>query len=154
MQSGFFDLITPEDLFKKLKKEYEQFMQRPYDACAAYNFFVTAEHLPDWLHSKGIKNQILPRICSELANGAKHFGLKPFKHPNPVINKTYKNRCLEEGIVEEGILADPLIVALEKKASDALGVDCIEATDLASKILSFWEGHFANRVKGNGSNYL
>ena len=46
MTEGFFDLKTPEDLLKKLEREYERLQQHPHDVDMAFNFFVTAEHIP------------------------------------------------------------------------------------------------------------
>jgi hypothetical protein len=43
---GFFYLKTPEDLLHKLEREYEKVKQNPADVDHAFNFFVTAEHLP------------------------------------------------------------------------------------------------------------
>jgi hypothetical protein len=83
---GLFTLRTSEDLLHKLEWEYAQWQQDPLNAYAAWNFFVTAEHLPDWLARAGgprlpkgfsygrLKQQeSLLRICSHLANGGKHF---------------------------------------------------------------------------------
>ena len=43
---GLFDLTTPEHLLNKLEREYERLKENPADADHAFNFFVTAEHLP------------------------------------------------------------------------------------------------------------
>lgn len=143
MKPGFFELNTPEDLLLKLDEEYEELVKNPCDARSAFNFFVTAEHLPDWLQSKGIKNQLLPKICSDLANGAKHFQLRPGKAR--AVAGTTKDRYVEEGYVEEGYFADPLIVELEAEATTALGASRIEVLDLASKVHTFWHDYFKKK---------
>jgi hypothetical protein len=79
----------------------------------AWNFFVTAEHLPDWLGRKnpralegyGIekfkRHRALTRICAQLANGAKHF--IPITKPAERLN-TSVDRAVREhtGWVEPG----------------------------------------------------
>ena len=46
----FFDLQTPKDLLRKLKREYDRWKADPLNVDLAWNFFVTAEHLPDWIY--------------------------------------------------------------------------------------------------------
>jgi hypothetical protein len=46
---GFFELTTPHHLLQKLTREYEEWKKDPLNVDRAWNFFVTAEHLPDWL---------------------------------------------------------------------------------------------------------
>lgn len=89
---GFFDLMTPHHLLQKLAREYEEWKKDPLNVDRAWNFFVTAEHLPDWLgrtNSQALgglrieefkRAQPLTRICAHLANGGKHF------RPNPKWN--------------------------------------------------------------------
>jgi hypothetical protein len=50
---GALHLKTPRDLFANLGHDLEQLKQRPDDPYAAFNFFVTAEHILDWLHPAG-----------------------------------------------------------------------------------------------------
>jgi hypothetical protein len=47
---GIFDLIEPRHLFEKLGRELERLRSKPDDVDHAFNFFTTAEHMPDWLH--------------------------------------------------------------------------------------------------------
>ena len=80
---GFAPFKKPEDLLQKLEHDYERMQLDPYDSYAAFDFFVTAEHMLDWLHPDseggGSKrkelretNEIL-QIVSHIASGAKHF---------------------------------------------------------------------------------
>lgn len=78
---GFLYLRTPHHLLKKLEWEYENLQANPGDAWAAFNFFVTAEHMPDWCGCVPCKNvEPLLQVCSHIANGAKHFNLTNPKH--------------------------------------------------------------------------
>ena len=87
LDPGIFTLKTAHDLFKKLEHDYEVLRKRPTDAYACFNFFVTAHHLPEW-HLRADadkardlrKREPILRICSRLANGAKHFEVKNQKH--------------------------------------------------------------------------
>jgi hypothetical protein len=46
---GFSTLTTPKELLRKLEREYARLQADPTDVDCAWNFFVTAEHLPDWV---------------------------------------------------------------------------------------------------------
>jgi hypothetical protein len=82
---GFAPLQQPRDLVAKLRHDFERMRAAPDDAYAAFDFFVTAEHIVDWLlPDKPGANQAAARkarraslelleITSHLANGAKHF---------------------------------------------------------------------------------
>ena len=48
--AGSFDLSTPRQLLAKLSRELDRLRTAPNDVDHAFNFFVTAEHMLDWLH--------------------------------------------------------------------------------------------------------
>lgn len=50
MFQGFFELKTAQDLLDKLKREYMQLQKSPLNQDIAFNFFITAEHMPDWIY--------------------------------------------------------------------------------------------------------
>jgi hypothetical protein len=82
---GFGRLQTPRDLLQKLRHDRSRMEADPDDVYAAFDFFVTADHILDWLYpdspgaSQRHKRQAhrdrepLLQIVSHLANGAKHF---------------------------------------------------------------------------------
>jgi len=82
---GFALLQRPDDLVAKLAHDFERIRASPADAYAAFDFFVTAEHIVDWLlpDSPGVdqsparksktQSSALLRVTSHIANGAKHF---------------------------------------------------------------------------------
>ena len=87
---GFAPLKEPEDLLQKLEHDYERMQSDPNDSYAAFDFFVTAEHMLDWLHPdsengrlkrKQLRevNEIL-QIVSHIASGAKHFEATAKQH--------------------------------------------------------------------------
>ena len=140
MKDGFFELETAHDLYNKLCWEFKNLKEHPQDMRVAFNFFVTAEHIPDWLNSKGIKNQPLPRICSHLANGAKHFHTKD-KHT--AVKSAWKDRYVEKGYVEEGYFLDPLMVELDEKLAVKANLENpIEVEHLAEEVINYWGNRF------------
>ena len=58
---GLFTLQTSEHLLHKLEWEYTQWQGDPLNPYRAWNFFVTAEHPPDWWARTGPR---LPKGCS------------------------------------------------------------------------------------------
>jgi hypothetical protein len=86
-KSGFGELRTAKDLLRKLEHDYVRMVNAPADTYAAFDFFVTAEHVLDW-HLPGNvngtrrklerKNDKLLALLSHVANGGKHFNdLRP-----------------------------------------------------------------------------
>lgn len=79
---GAFGLTTPKDLLGKLERELKQLRSSPNDSDIALNFFVTAEHMLDWLHPGNanrktrkslINGEPLLQVVSHLASSSKHF---------------------------------------------------------------------------------
>jgi hypothetical protein len=82
---GFAVLQRPTDLVAKLEYDLERMRAAPEDVYAAFDFFVTAEHIVDWLlpdspgssqlAARKVKRDSseLLKVTSHIANGAKHF---------------------------------------------------------------------------------
>ena len=85
MKDGFADLSTTGDLFAKLRHDRQRMSADPSDSYAAFDFFVTAEHVIDWLipDAPGSRRQSerqafrdsarILQITSHIASGGKHF---------------------------------------------------------------------------------
>src|SRR3990170_7760337 len=79
--NGFFNVRDPQALFEKMRYDYGRMIAEPLNVFPAWDFFVTANHLIDWIwpsagstqHRKERRWEAIPRICEHLANGAKHF---------------------------------------------------------------------------------
>ena len=80
--TGAFGLETPQDLLRKLQRELDRLRASPDDQDVAFNFFVTAEQMPDWLYPgntnkktrEAIRNsEHLLQVVSHLASSSKHF---------------------------------------------------------------------------------
>lgn len=144
---GFFDLQTPEHLLHKLEWEYTQWQDHPLNTYRAWNFFVTAEHLPDWIARTGPRipkgfsindfkqEKSLLRICSHLANGGKHF--RPKDEHTSVASTRQQPGWVPPGWVE----LPALMVDLTPNEQRALSSPSasIEAFSLATDVLAFWQ---------------
>lgn len=150
---GAFTLQTPHDLFSKLEYDFEALSQDRNNPYLAYNFFVTAEHMLDWVYP-GYTNknkrqserdsQILLQICSHLASGAKHF-VAEAKHHNTVSNPGRKRCWNPLGGPLDSPLLNPfgisvLCVNLDGEAKEVFGRS-IKVLDLAKLLLDYWQKH-------------
>jgi len=134
----FFELQTPADLYSKLENDLILIKETAQDSKSAFNFFVTAEHLPDWLNQRSIvKDHCILRIVSHIANGAKHFQLNDKRHKS--VTSTEKFRVCEEGCYEPGIFYEPLLIHLSENEAKELNKTKIDVLELAEKVLEFWK---------------
>jgi hypothetical protein len=148
----FFALRTYEDLLHKLEREYERWKADPLNSDCAWNFFVTAEHLPDWLaragprmpkgfsYHKFKKNNPLLRVCSHIANGGKHSRAQESVH------KSVDRAVIElRGWVKDGWVAkEPMLVVYatsEEQTELRWDTPDRDALWVATKVLEFWR-HF------------
>jgi hypothetical protein len=151
---GLFDLQTPEHLLHKLEWEYTQWQADPLNTYQAWNFFVTAEHLPDWLaragprlpqgfsYGKFKQEKPLLRICSHLASGGKHF--RPRDEHTSVTSTRQRSGYVKPGYVKPGyVKSSALVVELTPDEQQALSLAeaSIEALNLAAAVLAFWQQH-------------
>jgi hypothetical protein len=149
---GFFELQTLENLLHKLEWEYAQWQDDPLNTYRAWNFFVTAEHLPDWLARTGSRlpkgfsykklkqEQPLLRVCSHLASGGKHFRPRD-EHKSVASTREQPRAFFEPGAFIEGFFESPaLMVDLSPNEQQALSSPSasIEAFSLATDVLAFW----------------
>ncbi|MCH8879410.1 MAG: hypothetical protein IID34_05950 [Planctomycetes bacterium] len=147
---------TVHDLFKKIEHDFEVLRKNPSDAHACFNFFVTTEHLPEWYLDADAKradafrrNEAILRICSHLANGAKHFVVKNKKHSsvqstNQVSQVSFRassqlSRPSDESPSEE------FVVQPGPEEASELGSQ-VAVSDLAHKIVTFWRKTLQNKL--------
>jgi hypothetical protein len=142
--SGFCELRTPRDLLRKLEHDFGRISADPENEFAAFDFFVTAEHIVDWLHPSSKTDRksmrashLLVEITSHIANGAKHF-IATNKHHKSVAG-IERDKYVEDGYVEKGYFAEPIVVKLSPAEGAALGCQEIEAPELAQRVLDFWK---------------
>lgn len=88
MEDGLFQLSSAKDLLNKLAWELDQLRQSPNHAYHAFNFFVTADHMLDWVHpdldkakrKKRLNDSPLLQIVNHISSSAKHFSANPERH--------------------------------------------------------------------------
>jgi hypothetical protein len=99
---GIFSLRTPQDLVDKLSADLNRMtasapatMEAQH---AAFDFFVTANHLPEWCENKTgqarsyFKEYGHAKLVEHIANGAKHFRVNTARH------KTVKDSRASSGV--------------------------------------------------------
>ena len=124
----------------------ERLNSSPHNQYAAFDFFVTAEHIIDWLYPDDRRkreevrasSEIL-RITSHIANGAKHFEAKARHHQS--VAGVEKSRYVAKGYVQEGYFKEPIIIHLSSQESEALGRASLEATELAELVYNYWSSN-------------
>lgn len=84
---GMFELKTAQDLKLKARHDLGRLRSNRIDAYAAFDFFVTVRHIPDWLfpnerkeRARLFEKHVELRICRHLADGAKHFEATHSQH--------------------------------------------------------------------------
>jgi hypothetical protein len=153
--NAFFEMKEALDLLRKL--EHERWKAEPLNVDFAWNFLVTAEHLPDWMGrthqgppllggasiDKFKEDRPILRICSQIANGAKHLVTKPKQHTSVDRTVIETTAYVEEGYITEGYfdeesmlrvyLTPDEVVALGRVAAD------VDALWLADRIMEFYQ---------------
>ncbi|MFA5233763.1 MAG: hypothetical protein WC390_05115 [Sulfurimonas sp.] len=133
----FFEITTPADLFRKIESDLADLETSSQNVKVAFNFFVSIEHLPDWLELRHlVHGNCLLRIVSHIANGAKHFNINENRHTS--VTGTEKSRYIEEGYFEPGYFEEPLIIYLSETESKELGFTQIDAVALGKQVVEFW----------------
>jgi hypothetical protein len=147
---GVFDLDNPAALLAKLGRELDRLRDEPKSVDHAFNFFVTAEHMLDWVYpgdsNEPVRRHVretntLLQVASHLANGAKHFVVR--RHHRSVTS-TEKNGGFwatgywPGGFFGRGYWPEPgLVVLLDGAAAQTLG-HMVTALDLAEDVYRFW----------------
>ena len=147
---GFVDLKTPADLLTKLQHDLQAFEEHPLDTYAALNFFLTAEHLPDWWHpgnaQHGVRKALregnsLLQVTSHLANSAKHFHVEA-KHHQSVDDSRFGDDVFGGvyGNVLGSVYGRRIVIDLQGPVVSTLGTR-IGALELARQIAAFWRAY-------------
>lgn len=154
--TGFFQLQTATDLLQKLESDYQRVQAEPRNPYAAFDFFVTAEHLIDWLYpgdtptdaakrNQERKGSALLRTCSHLANGSKHFQATAKRHQSVVEAHDRPPAVFGEaafGLSHFGDGTGGLEIQLEAQEAQDLGVPgYIDALNLATRVRDYWRAH-------------
>lgn len=137
-QVPFFDLRTPADLFEKMRADLER-LEKTQDARDAFNFFVTAEHLPDWLERRDVVSESgLLKVVRDIASGAKHFKTVDTRHK--YVASAEQQVAVVLGDKPEFVdVYVRLRLQLDEAGKQAIGVETINADELGREVLKFWE---------------
>jgi hypothetical protein len=144
--AGIFDLKSPADLLAKLGRELERLRAAPNDADHAFNFFITAEHMLDWLHpgkagrarrESERKKQPLLQLVSHLANGAKHFDRLSEHHQSAATTGRFVRPPINPTM--QRIFPPELTIVAGGPAGKALGGSRITALALAESVYEYWK---------------
>jgi hypothetical protein len=149
LPAGIFTLKTADDLLGKLESDFLQLQAHPTDPYVCFNFFVTAEHMPEWYYKADTKcagqfrqRHALLRICSQLANGAKHFETKDKKHASiaatnhsEVVSITFTPGSPQPPVRSS---RPAFVIALEESEFAEMGGITETADELAAKLITFW----------------
>ena len=146
---GIFTLKTATELLGKLESDFAQLQTDPTDPYVCFNFFVTAEHMPEWYYEGDTKRAgqfrqryALLRVCSQLASGAKHFETKDKKHASigatnhsEVVTITFApgNRQPPQRSARPAF-----VMGLEPSEFAEMGGITVTADELAEKLITFW----------------
>ncbi len=74
-----------------------------------------------------------------MANGVKHFEATAKHHQS--VADVEKQRYVQAGYVEQGYVAEPLIVHLTADEAKNIGVTNIEVEKLAQQVFDFWKSY-------------
>jgi hypothetical protein len=148
---GLFQLQTPQDLLAKLRHDFERLRSTPDNTYAAFDFFVTAEHMLDWLYpgkagkarrTAARNGSPLLQTVSHLATGAKHMTPEDSRHKS-VQHADVAHTPYGAGPYGAGTYGGArLVIDLQGTAADCFG-DSVTPIELAARVLEYWESHAA-----------
>jgi len=154
--SGLGRLERPEDLLAKLHHDYERIRNAPGNPYAAFDFFVTAEHIIDWVLPGQANRQarenlrgasVLLQVVSHVASGAKHF-IAEARHHQSVQHADVAPAAFQRNAFQgNAFQAGGLYLTLEGAAAESLGAH-INVQDLAVRILDFWDRYVREQKSG------
>jgi hypothetical protein len=139
---GFFELRTPRQLLEKLEADADRLRslgpiskQAQY---AAFDFFVTAEHLPEWLANtpgadlKTLRSYPDGDLVSHVANGAKHFHVDPNRHNAVQDTHAHSGAFQADAFQSDAFDVDRLII---ERADGRIE----PVLDIVDRVLEYWK---------------
>lgn len=145
---GAWRLETADDLLPKLEHDFQRMQAAPGDSYAAFDFFVTAEHLPDWTdppckHLR--KRELLLAVVSHIANSSKHFEADRSRHTSAektsaMFGAMFNESYFPKGWFARGWWGGRPGVQLMPAVATALSLpQRVFALELAERVLKFWQ---------------
>lgn len=145
---GLFELRTPVDLLGKAERDLVRLRSNPLDVDAAFDFFVTARHVPDWVEAYGgrkagevFKQHVELRVCRHIADGAKHFLATHTNHRQVSGTSTAPGGFQSNAFQASAYQVGALTIVLDPTDPDvsALGPS-IDAVRLAERVVKVLKG--------------
>jgi hypothetical protein len=139
---GFFELRVPKQLLEKLEFDLARLrssMPASRDAhYAAFDFFVGALHMSDWLSNTtgkpliDFRNYPEFQIVSHIANGAKHFSVDGQRHS--AVHDTVAEPEVFNGEIFDSTAFDTgrLVIRLNDGTIES-------AVEFAERVLNYWK---------------
>ncbi len=148
VDDGFANLVGPRDLLRKLMHDHARIRANPSDTYAAFDFFVTAEHLLDWTlpdaHGSSQRaarehrraSEPLLAIASHIASGAKHFRVTAKHHGSvahaDVSHQGFDSRAFSPAAFDPSAFS---LTGLHIRLEDG---SLLHVLELADRLLQYW----------------
>lgn len=137
---GLFSLRTSKDLLTKLESDFNRFKNAEATSIeaqyAAFDFFVTAEHLADWMSNctgdslSSYRAYPDGSLVSHVANGAKHFRVTHMNHKT--VSDTHSAGAFQANAFQENAFdVARLVIDLEDGSTE-------NALDVALRVVNHW----------------
>jgi hypothetical protein len=137
------ELQTPGHLLEKLRHDFGRVSRDTSDPYAAFDFFVTAEHLPDWISKLSLKKtEPLLKIVSHLANGAKHFRATNPQHRSVENVRIDSGAFQSDAFQSDAFDVGGLVVELKGDEAALFGPE-IGVLELAERVLHYWTSYLS-----------
>jgi hypothetical protein len=143
---GFDNLQSAQDLLAMLEHDLDRMKASPTNTYAAFDFFVTSEHLIDWKYPNNSdsskrshlrKNERILEIVSHLANGNKHFQATQKRHKSvEKVEESHSGFDAGSFSTSSFDTGSFQFVGLTIKLDDG---KFIHALELAEKVYQFWK---------------
>lgn len=89
-------------------------------------------------------------VCSDIANGSKHFKVNPDRH-HSVSGTSIKGAFDSNAFDNKAFDVARLVIDLDGEAANQLG-SSIDAIELAREVLEFWKSHIPDKASNNAFN--
>ena len=144
---AFFQLEDARDLIAKLESDDYRLRDNPIDSFAAFDFFVTVTHIPEWLKplglewqrpAEGTQERAITDVCGHLGHGAKHFVLeRRLPKGTEATSAPFVDEAFSSAFADDG----NLIIHLNDTEAAILGRPTVSAIELAGLALSYWQDY-------------
>jgi hypothetical protein len=144
--SGLFHLQTPRDLLAKARHDLERMRFNSLDAYAAFDFFATVRHLPDWLYpgeEPEQKQRIRAlfdshyelRVARHIADRAKHFEATYDYHRQSEGTSVMAGYQITGNAFQPGFQGETLAIKLDARDPDTVSLgEWVNALELAERV--------------------